>query len=293
MNTITQTKATVNQIKLINCIMQDAIEKVLNELDLNKSDAHSIIEYSDELAETIRITTLNSLKKSVSEKLNKTVSNTYSYFSGYKPRRINWQMNRLNELFPNIGNACEKIAEKEPPKEAEGWFAIPKWQSIAPTYCEATEKVLSMLRQNRNDNFNKYFDEGTLGPDRLRQTAKSEILFEELSKDQEGHDVLIVPAQFGLRYRGNSVRSVRKELNENEAGLGIFAISIMLLTHPERLQHQDDLWIDCAGDEEAQNSNGDFSRAPYFRFRGSMTELGVGWIGSAINYFGSATAFSS
>jgi hypothetical protein len=32
-------------------------------------------------------------------------------------------------------------------------------------------------------------------------------------------------------------------MNANECGLGAFAIGIMLLTHPERLKHYDDLWI--------------------------------------------------
>jgi len=49
------------------------------------------------------------------------------------------------------------------------------------------------------------------------------------------HDILVVPAQFGLRHRGRSVRRVREVMNANEFGLGVFAIGIMLLTHPERL----------------------------------------------------------
>ncbi len=292
MNTITQENATAGQIKQINRFGSDAIEKVLGELGLDNPGAQSVIEHGDEFAEAIRIATIASLKDlSVSDKFkDEEVESNYGYLSGYQPKGITEQTNRLRELFPGIGYADEKIAEGELPKHAEGWFAIPKWQTVAPTYNEAVQKVLDMIKQTRDGKFYNY-REGEIGPDRLRQSAKSASVFQKLSDEQKDHNILVVPAQFGIRHRGRSVRRTREVFAGNEFGLGAFAIGIMLLTHPERLQHYDDLWIDCAGDEYAPGADGAFSSAPFFSFDGGQVKFVDGWVGSAVGFYGSASAF--
>jgi hypothetical protein len=292
MNAITQTNATTGQIKQINRFGSDAIEKVLGELGLDNPGAQRVIEHGDEFAEAIRTAALASLKDlSVSDKFkNQEVTSNYGYLSGYKPKGITEQTNRLRELFPGIGNACEKIAEGELPKHAEGWFAIPKWQTVAPTYGEAVEKVLAMIKQTLGGKFHNY-REGQLGPDRLRQSAKTASVFQKLSDEQKDYDILVVPAQFGIRHRGRSVRRAREVFAGNESGLGAYAVGIMLLTHPERLQHYDDLWIDCAGDEYAPGADGRFGGAPYFRFDDGWVKFGTRYVDGARGYYGSASAF--
>jgi hypothetical protein len=75
---------------------------------------------------------------------------------------------------------------------------------------------------------------------------------------------------------------------------GAFAVGVMLLTHPERLQHHDDLWISCAGDEYyAPHTFGGFSRAPIFGFGGGKVEFDACWCGYANGDCGSASAFVS
>jgi hypothetical protein len=103
-----------------------------------------------------------------------------------------------------------------------------------------------------------------------------------------------VPAQFGLRHRGRSVRRAREVFNASEFGLDTFAVGIMLLTHPERLQHYDDLWIDCAGDEyDDPGDDGRFSLAPYFCFSCGKVELLARRFDVAGGYCGSASGFVS
>ncbi len=221
---------------------------------------------------------------------NEEVASNYGYLSGYKPKGTTEQTNRLRELFPGIGFADEKIAEGELPKHAEGWFTIPKWQTVAPTYGEAVEKVLAMIKNDRGGKFHNY-REGQLGPDRLRQSAKSANVFEMLASEQKDHDILVVPAQFGIHRRGRSVRRAREVFASNESGLGAFATSIMLLTHPERLQHYDDLWIDCAGDEYAPGADGVFSHAPFFLFDDGQVKFDDDWVGTAYADGGSVSAF--
>jgi hypothetical protein len=217
------------------------------------------------------------------------LKSSYGYLSGYKkPKGITEQTNRLREMFPWLGEANEKLAEQVLPENAEGWFAIPRWEKVAPTYGGAVQKVLSVIKKTRNGAFCNY-REGELGANHLRESPKTVSVFQKLAGEQEGQDILVVPAQFGIRHRGLSVRRARALMNANECGLGAFAIGIMLLTHPERLKHYDDLWIDCAGDEFAPGADGGFSRFPYFEVDGGGVGFGTRDVVSASGRCGSAS----
>ncbi len=217
----------------------------------------------------------------------------YGYISGYKPRSITEQTNRLRELFPGIGYANEALAEQPLPQGAEGHFAMPRWDLIGKTYTAAAEIVWLKLKETRKGKFYNYRD-GQLGPDRLRQSAKSAAMWERLGQAQEGNNLLVVPAQFGIRHRGRSVRRAREVMSGVEFGLGMFAVGIMLLTHPERLQHYDDLWVDMAGDEyhDPQCSGAPFDHAPCFNFYDGRLRFGTVWSGRALGDYGSASGWS-
>ena len=292
MNAITQTTATAGQVKQINRFGSDAIEKVLAELGLDNPGAQRVIEHGDDFAEAIRTAAITSLKDlSVSDKYkDEEVQSNYAYPKGYKVKGITEQTNILRQLFPGIGFADEKIAEQPLPTNAEGWFAIPKWQTLAPTYGEAVEKVFAMIASKRK--FYNYRD-GQLGAEYLRQHAKTVKMFQQLGDEQKDFDILVVPAQFGLRHKGRSVRRAREVFTANEFGLGAFAIGIMVLTHPERLVQWEQLHVDCAGDEFAPGAGGDFSSAPFFDFDGGGVEFGARWYVYADGHYGSASAFLS
>lgn len=292
MNAITQTTATAGQVNQINRFGSDAIEKVLAELGLDNPGAQRVIEHGDDFAEAIRTAAITSLKDlSVSDKFkDEEVKSSYGYLSGYKPKGITDQTNILRQLFPGVGFADEKLAERPVPANAEGWFAIPQWQTIAPTYGEAVEKVLAKISETRKGKF-KNWRESNLGPDYLKQTAKTERVFQTLGDEQKDHDILVVAAQFGLRHRGRSVRRACEVMQVNEYGLGAFAVGIMLLTHPERLMNYDDLYVDCAGDEYAPVAGGGFSDAPVFYFDGDQVKFYALWFDAARDCYGSASAF--
>ena len=222
---------------------------------------------------------------------------SYGYLSGYKPKKIAEQIDRLREFFPGIVSADEKIALQTLPAGSEGWFAIPRWEKISPTYGEAVQKVFDLLGETRNDKFINY-REGQLGPQYLRQSIKTAKAFQKISEEQKDYEILIIPAQFGIKHRGRSIRRAREVmnaiqfgLNAIQFGLGAYAIGIMLLTHPERLKHYNDLWIDCAGDEFAPDGDGDFSKAPVFGFGVGQVQFGASDVGSVGDNYGSASAF--
>lgn len=280
---------TSGQEKQYRRFVEDVADKALSEVGLDKDGLQKLIENGDQFQADI----VASIRKhSVSNQFaDEEVESSQGYLSGYeKPKGITEQTNRLREMFPGVGFADEKIAEGELPANAEGWFAIPRWETIAPTYGEAVQKVFDKIRETRGGRFYNY-REGQLGKQYLRQSVKSAKAWEALGKQQEDYDILVVPAQFGFRHRGRSVRRALEVMNSSEFGLGAFAIEIMILTHPERLANYDDLWIDCAGDEFSPDGGGDFSLCPFFGFDAFVVRFYTYWTGSADGYFGSASGF--
>ena len=194
----------------------------------------------------------------------------HNYPSNYKPKSIADQISRLNELFPGIGCADEQLFKQKLPPDAEGWFAIPRWNKIDPTYGEVVQKVLDLITEARNGAFFDYTD-GELDSRYLRQSKKSIKAFQELDDKQKDYNILVIPAQFGLRHRGRSVRRAREVMGSHEFGLGAFAVGIMLLTHLERIQAEKDLRVDCAGDEYSLRGDGEFEECPFFDFSDADT----------------------
>jgi hypothetical protein len=286
MTTQSITSITDGQKKQYLRFVEDAAEKALQEVGLDKDGIQKLIERGDEFQARI-ITGIKELSVS-NQFADEEVSSSYTYPKGYKVKGITEQTNILRELFPGIGYADEKLTEQPVPVGAEGWFAIPRWEKVAPTYNEAVEKVLELIASKRK--FYNYRD-GELGAEYLRQHARTEKMFQTLGDQQKDHDILVVPAQFGLRHRGRSVRRARECFIANEFGLGAFAVGIMLLTHPEREVQWEQLHVDCAGDELAPVAGGDFSYASLFRFRDGGVGFGAGWYGDAGGLYGSASAF--
>jgi len=286
MTTQSITSITDGQKKQYLRFVEDAAERALKETVLDRDGIQKLIENGDAFQSRI-VTGIEEL--SVSNRFaNEEVRSSYKYPEGYKVKWIAEQTNILRKLFPGIGFANEKLANQPIPPNAEGWFAIPRWQMFAPTYVEAVENVLAMIVSKRN--FNQYCD-GQLGAEYLRQQVKTVKMFQKLGNEQKHSDILVVPAQFGLRHRGRSVCRAREVFAANEFGLGAFAIGIMLLTHPKREVQWEQLHVDCAGDEFAPDVSPNLSYAPFFGFRDRGVWFRANGLGHAHSSFGSASAF--
>lgn len=232
------------------------------------------------------------------------VKSNYGYLSGYNPgvQDLDRQIAVLQGLFPGLGGANAdylakvKSGEIKLPQTAEKFFAIPNiWNGgvlrlFGNNYCAALQKVLDVLKQTRNSRFYNC-REGQIDEQHLRQSDRAVEFFQKLSEAQGNPDILLVPAQFGKRHAGRSIRRARVVIasTSGEFSLGAFAVGVMLLTHPERLQHLNDLWIDCAGDEANPGGNGDFSSAPFFRFVVGGLRFDFRFVDSARAGYGSAS----
>ena len=280
------TTITDGQKKQVKRFAEDAVDRAIAKGLLDKDGIQKLIENGDKFQARI-ITGIKELSVS-NQFAHEEVESSYAYPKGYKIKGITEQTNILRQLFPGIGSANKKIAKQPLPPNAEGWFAIPKWQTLAPTYGEAVQKVLAMIASKRK--FYNYRD-GQLGAEYLRQHAKTAKMFQKFGDEQKDYDILVVPAQFGLRHRGRSVRRAREVFQANEFGLGAFAVGIMLLTHPEREVQWEQLHVDCAGDEFAPGADGGFSCALIFYFCVGGVEFCARWFGCARGFYGSASAF--
>jgi hypothetical protein len=288
--TMTTKSITSGQRKQIIRFGIDSVENVLEESNLGKDGAQRVIERGDEFAAHIRKATLEGLKKLSIGGLyvKEELVSGYTYPDGYKVREIAEQVRILREFFPGIGNANEKIAKGFVPSGAEGWFAIPRWQTLATTYCDAVGMVLEMIESKRS--FHNYCWR-QLGASFLRQNAKTARAFEKLGNEQQDRSILVVPAQFGLRHGGRSVHRAREVFSENEFGLGTFAVGCMLLTHPEREERWQQLHVECAGDEFCTLGDDNFGNVPVFFFSDERIVFTVRC--GADVHFGSVSGFLS
>lgn len=216
---------------------EDSIGNVLMELGLEKDAAQRVITNGDEFTRALR-----EVARASMQELARTAQ--FGYPAEHKPVDIEDQIKILKAVFPHLGTADVSRAEGRLPARAEGWFAIPRWETIAASYDQATDRVLHVLREAREDNFFKYLD----GREILRPTSTKKAKFREIEREQGGHDILVVAAQFGLRHHGRSVRRANEVMPTNEFGLGAYECAVMLLTHPNRMVRQDHLNLDCPGD---------------------------------------------
>ena len=106
--------------------------------------------------------------------------------------------------------------------------------------------------------------------------------------------VVIIPAQFGWRYLGQSVFNSREIFAENELGLGVFEVIAMLLSNPGRLVRYGDQFIQCPGDDYSPQGDGDFSQVPCVGVRHSDNSalLYARWCTATHANYGSVTGFS-
>jgi hypothetical protein len=216
------------------------------------------------------------------------VPSTRTYPPTYRVRPVEAQVTELRKLFPSLGGGNEKIGRRQLPEGAEAWFAIPRWQALAPSYSQAVEMVLEVLASKRKFS-NRII--GRLGDIYLRQSERSALAEKILADQQQGCDVLVVAAQAGMLHRGCSARRTRVTMAGNEFGLGVFAFGCMLLTHPERLSSGETLMVDCGGDEYSVRGDYTFDRVPLFDYDISGIEFSIFYEDRARNLWGTPTGF--
>ena len=268
--------------------VQEAYKAAIEQLD--RQSAQSVLDMDKKLKHEVAERVVEIIQRhTISDKYkDEQVSSNRVYPPTYRVRPIEAQVSELRKLFPSLRSCQEKLARRDLPEGAEAWFAIPRWQALAPTYNEAVELMVGILATKRR--FSNRIA-GKLGAMYLRQAERSKLAEKILGEQQEGNDILVLGAQAGLLHRGCSARRTRVSMAGNEFGLGVFSFASMLLTHPERLSTGDTLMIDCGGDEYSVRGDYTFDRVPLFDFDMSGIEFSIFYEDRARNLWGTPTGF--
>lgn len=162
-------------------------------------------------------------------------------------------------------------------------YQFEHWSKIAPTYAQAVQKRLDELKASR-----PFYNwrEGQIDDNHLRETKEKLKGMKTVTKK----GIVTIEVQLGHKWKGKSVEYVRKYYTEGEIGLGAYEMATILLINPAILKSNNDLFIDCPGDEWSYN-DGDFSECPYFSFGDGEAEFRSYGVSSASGYFGSASGF--
>ncbi len=257
---------------------------------LDQQSAQTVLEAENKLKSEVTKAALEIVHAhTVSHKYEQEqVGSNRVYPPTYRVRPVEAQVTELRKVFPALGACHEKLGRIPLPEEPEAWFAIPRWQAIAPTYNEAVISVLEVLASRRRFS-NRIV--GRLGEKYLRQTERTRLAETILADQQPGNDILVVAAQAGMLHRGCSARRTRASLAGNEFGLGVFAVASILITHPERLSSVDTLMIDCGGDEYSPRADYTFDRVPLFDYDLAGIEFSIFYGDRARNLWGTPTGF--
>ena len=257
---------------------------------LDRQSVQTVLEMGKKLKGEIAESLVQIIHKhTISDKFkDEEVPSNRVYPPTYKVRPVEAQVTEMKKLFPSLGSCMEKMARKPLLEGAEAWFAIPRWQALAPTYNEATEMMLTALASRRKFQ-NRIV--GRLGEIYLRQSERTRLAEKILADQQQGHDFLVIPIQAGMLHRGCSARRARIAMAGNEFGLGVFTVACILLTHPERLSSEDTLMIDCGGDEYSVRGDYTFDRVPLFDFDICGIEFRIFYEDRSRNLWGTPTGF--
>lgn len=233
-------------------------------------------------------------------KITDEVKNSKSKYSDeYERKPIDEQIITIASILKLDPREALEFIKSLPaiPKGAEGWFAIPKVSAIgkkhfpmitdpAELYCEAVKFVQEKLSESRS--FKNYHTDEII-PDQFRALPRTAEYIARIENAQPG-DIIVMPAQFGKYHRGKSVRKARETFTDNEFGLGAFAIGCMILVHPKRFTHYDELDVDCPGDEYSPDDV-NFSNTAFYAFAENRLEFVAEIISNAFVSSGSATGF--
>jgi hypothetical protein len=274
--------------ELLGAAVQSACLAAIEQMD--RQSAQIVLEMGKKLKAEVADAVVEIIHRhTASDKFkDEEIGSNRTYPPTYRVRPVEAQVTELRKHFPSLCSCMEKLARKPLLEGAEAWFAIPRWQALAPTYNEAVEMVLGVLATKRKFQ-NRIV--GRLGPTYLRQSERSKLAEKILADQQQGNDMLVIAAQFGMLHRGCSARRARVAMAGNEFGLGVFAVACMLLTHPERLSAADTLMIDCGGDEYSVRGDYTFDRVPLFGFDISGIEFSLFYDDRSRDLWGSPSGF--
>lgn len=299
MSTSITSNATEGQKTQYSRMMKDIVRHG-TKLALKKVEADSdgwqrVLEHGDELRVAVaEVIVAKTRELSLSNQFaDEEVESMFTYPDEYQLQPIEAQIKALLAI-----SAFKDLDASWALENGQAWYdglQLPEWVEGPLVYVwherfggyhALLELVLSAIAESLT--FHNY-RQGKLGEKYLRQSERSVNAELAIKANQPG-DVIIVPNQAGIRFRGKSARRACVLYNTDEFGLGAVAESCRALSHPKRFVRWEQLHVDCGGDEYAPLADGDFCHAPYLVFCGGGVEFDTFRVGHADVHYGSSSA---
>jgi hypothetical protein len=237
---------------------------VIDAQSLTKDEAQVIITHGNQLKEDLFKTTRDFVQRALWQGNN--------YPKDYRRKPVERQVNILASVFDlSTDETMKFVTERLPniklPRHAEGWFAIPSIEAVAKKhfpqvtgdidqYRECIRFVCKKVKDTRvfSDYGLGYFNHHS-----FMERPKSLNAFGWMG-GQKG-EIIIIPAQLGMRYQGKSINDALQAFRKEEFPLGMFEVLSILLTHPKRLGIYSGLGMTCA---DNAISNDGVPKYPHF-----------------------------
>ncbi|MFZ4648105.1 MAG: hypothetical protein ACOYMB_00530 [Patescibacteria group bacterium] len=283
--------------------LREAILKARLKLGISENVFLEAINNNDTFSSEVTALFLEHLIKISSEKNEVPSSYDYGIYETFSCtwrnlQEIEKEVTSLKHYFPELKKSdydnsfVEKIrcGVITMPIGAERWVAVINKNKLADSYEKSLLRVFESLKNSRNGAFLNNCV-GNLSAHAFKESERTKKSLELISHQQKNKDILIIPMQFGLRHRGRSALCAESNMVENEFGLGAMINATLLLTHPLRLSENEDLRIDCVGDEMTDYLS------PFFLFCNdnycqNQLKFGVSPNFIANSRFGASTGFT-
>ena len=180
-----------------------------------------------------------------------------------------------NRIHADLGKNDKKFQRRPLPLGADGWFAVPRWQALSSSKGGATGRLFLAFRDNLR------CAHRALDFKHRENDICTDAVFEELCRQQEGNEVLVVPARYRFSNGSGSTYPPRKKKKGNIDQksvffLDTFSVGAILLTHLTNLGDYRGLIVPCSN--EVFTSNG---HSPNFQILDGYVSFGSVWFDSS------------
>ncbi len=249
---------------------------VLNDLNLTKSDAQIAVNNGGDLKSELSKTTRNFLRTVLWQ------GNVYP--KDYRRKPVARQIDIVGKVFDlptekAMQFATERLPKIKFPQHAEGWFAIPSVEAVAAKHFPQVTGIVDQYREcvrfacakiKETRKFNDY-ELGYFDHHPFMERPKSLEIYNSWANGGQSGEILIIPAQLGMRFQGKSVEDAFKTFSKKEFPLGMFEVLSILITHPKRFNPYAGLSIVCADNAILSDSGPEY---PHFWMDTNESSIG-------------------
>jgi len=175
-----------------------------------------------------------------------------------------------------VPDLVKRIEDAGLPAGMAGIGIWPKFSRLGGLY-KAVNLIFCLISASRD--FNNYRGGEITSRKHWRHTIQTAGCLQRLDEYQPG-DYMVVPVDFGKFWAGASIRHWQVRCMPMQFGLCPFTGGCLLLTHPNRITGDGQLYLDLGGCEWSPLADGDFYCSAHFDWCESRLDFGSRDVGN-------------